>query len=216
MQRVGALFEKSTGYQVSYQCKASGLLAKGLRGKAISAEIYVSASRDWMDFMIETGMVSHEHVISPWGNELVVATAQSSPLQINAWSELATPKVATILIGDPSTAPFGRYAKQALEHTALWEQVKSKIATKKHITLLANALAEADDATVGIMFTSNTTARHRILFRVDESWHAPIRYYAAPLKSATERVIVFEFLRFLQSEEAQEIFKAEGFQIHAP
>lgn len=215
MQQVGNLFEQRSGYQVNYQCKASGLLAKGLKGKAISADIYVSASREWMDFMIEAGMVSSEHVISPWGNDLVVAAPKSSPLQINAWADLATPKVVTILIGDPGTAPFGRYAKQTLEHTALWEQVKSKIATKKHITLLAGTLADADDTTVGIMFSSNITTSHRILFKIDESWHAPIHYYAAPLKSVAERAIVSEFLRFMQSEEAQEIFKAEGFRIYA-
>lgn len=216
MKQLGKIFEQRSGHRVRYLCKASGLLAKGLKGGAISAKIYVSASKEWMDFMIDAGMVKPEHVISPWGNELVVAAAKTSPIEISAWSDLGTPKVKTILIGDPSTAPFGRYAKQAMQHTAIWEQAKLKIVTKKHITLLADTLAEADDTTVGILFSSNTTTSHRIMFKVDESWHTPIRYYAAPLKSAAEGTTASEFLRFMQGKEAQAIFEAEGFRVYAP
>jgi molybdate transport system substrate-binding protein len=215
MQQLGKLFEQRSGHRISYQCKASGLLAKGLKGGAISADIYVSASKEWMDFMIDAGMVKSEHVMSPWGNELVVAATQSSPLKINDWSELATPKVKTILIGDPGTAPFGRYAKQAMQHTAIWDQVKNKIVTKKHITLLADTLADADGTTVGILFRSNTTSHHRILFKIDENWHTPIRYYAAPLKRVAESAVISEFLHFIRSKEAQLIFEAEGFRVYA-
>lgn len=216
MQKVGRLFEQRSGSHIVYQCKSSGLLAKGLKGGAISADVYVAASREWMDFMIDAGMVKSEHVMSPWGNVLVVAAAKNSPLELNAWAELATSKVKTILIGDPGTAPFGRYAKEAMQHTAIWEQAKSKIVTKKHITLLADTLADADDATVGILFSSNITSRHRMLLAVDEAWHEPIRYYAAPLTSAAETVAVSQFVRFMQGAEAQAIFAAEGFRVYAP
>lgn len=215
LQQLGKLFEQRSGHNISYQCKSSGLLAKGLKGGAISADIYISASKDWMDFMTDAGMIKAAHVMSPWGNELVVATAKGSPLALSGWAELATPKVKTILIGDPGLAPFGRYAKEAMQHTAIWEQTKSKVVTKKHITLLAEILAKADDATVGIMFRSNITPSHRVLFKVDETWHTPIRYYAAPLNSATQRAIVMEFLRFMQSKDAHMIFEAEGFRVYA-
>lgn len=215
MQKVGALFEQHSGHHINYQCKSSGLLAKGLKGGAISADIYLSASKEWMDFMVDAGLVGAEHVMSPWGNDLVVAAAKHSPVEISTWAELASPKVQTILIGDPSTAPFGRYAKEAMQHTGIWDAAKSKIITKKHITLLADTLSAADGSTVGIMFSSNITASHRVLFRLDETWHAPIRYYAAPLKSAADRAIVAELLRFMQGKEAQAIFAAEGFRVYA-
>lgn len=216
MHKLGELFQQQSGHTISYQCKASGLLAKGLKGGAISADIYVSASKKWMDFMTEAGMVSAQNVVTPWGNELVVAAAKNSRIEISDWKELASPKVKTILIGDPGTAPFGRYAKQAMEHTGIWEQAKSKITTKKHITLVADTLAKADDSTVGILFSSNTTAKHRVLLRVDASWHSPIRYYAAPLKGSEGRASANDLLRFMQGKEAQAIFSAAGFKVYAP
>jgi molybdate transport system substrate-binding protein len=216
LQQVGGLFAQRTGHSIQYLCKASGQLAKGLKGKAISADLFLSASKRWMDFMVESALVEPGQVVSPWGNELVVAAPRASPLEIEEWVELASPRVKTILIGDPGTAPFGRYAKQALQHTGIWEQVKSKITTKKHITLLADALAEADDATVGILFDSNVSSKHKRLCAVDEAWHAPIRYYAAPLTAAADNAAAIEMLRFMQGDEAQAIFRAAGFRIYAP
>lgn len=216
MQRVGELFAQRHGDQINYQCKSSGLLAKGLKGGAISADIYVSASREWMDFMIESGLINPEQVTNPWGNELVVIAARSSTLEHLSWSDLADPKVKTIMIGDPGTAPFGRYAKEAMQNTAIWDAAKSKVTTKMHITLLADAMAIADSSTVGIMFRSNITPHHKILLDVDESWHEPIHYYAAPLAGAADKPVVAELMRFIQDREARMIFEAEGFRVNAP
>ena len=120
------------------------------------------------------------------------------------------------MIGDPGTAPFGRYAKEALQHSGVWEQVKRKITTKKHITLLADALGKADDATVGILFVSNLTPKHKQLYAVDETWHSTIRYYAAPLKAAANNTAVTEMLNFMQGSESQAIFRAAGFRVYTP
>ncbi|MEW6647916.1 MAG: molybdate ABC transporter substrate-binding protein [Pseudomonadota bacterium] len=215
MHKVGTLYEQRSGHQINYQCKSSGLLAKGLTGGAIAADIYVAANKEWMDYMIAEGLVEPAQVTQPWGNELVVVAAKNSSLAASAWSDLASPKIDTILIGDPGTAPFGRYAKDAMQHTALWEQVKSKITTKKHITLLAEAMAKANSSTVGIMFRSNVNENHRVLFNVDERWHEPIHYYVAPLKSAAGKRAVSDLLHFMQDEEARRIFQADGFRVYA-
>lgn len=215
MQKVGQLFEQHSGHKINYQCKSSGLLAKGLKGGAITADIYVSANREWVDFMIEADLIRPEQVTMPWGNTLVVVAARNSSLGDFSWSDLVTPKIKTILIGDPGTAPFGRYTKDAMQHTGVWEQAKSKVTTKMHITLLAEAMAEADSSTVGIMFRSNTNASHRVLFNVDERWHEPINYYVAPLKAAAGKSVVADLLRFMQDGEARLIFEAEGFRVYA-
>lgn len=209
MQKVGNLFEQRHGYRLIYQCKSSGLLAKGLKGGAITADIYISASKEWMDFMIEAGLIRQEQVTSPWGNELVVVAAANNPMKKLSWSDLAGPRINSILIGDPGNAPFGRYAKDAMQNTGIWDAARSKITTKMHITLLADAMTEADSATVGIMFRSNINTGHKILLNVDERWHEPIRYYVAPIAGATTNPGVIEFMQFLQDKEVRLIFNTE-------
>lgn len=213
IKEVGKLFEQRSNTTINCICKSSGRLAKGLNGKTIKADIYISANRKWIDYMIENNLVGPKDVSSPWGNELVVATRKDSQLEISEWSDLVSEKVKTILIGDPGTAPFGRYAKQAMEFTKIWEKVKKKIETKKHITLLAETLANSDVNTVGILFASNINDTHKKIYSVNTSWHPPIRYYMAPLKNSVKNDEVVALLDFIQGNEAKKIFRAAKFKI---
>jgi molybdate transport system substrate-binding protein len=213
IKRVAESYMQQHEVTFSYICKSSGRLAKGLKGQAITADIYISANRTWMDFMIDNELVSSRLVTTPWGNSLVVAVPDKSPLTLSDWNDLASDTVGKILLGDPGTAPFGRYAKQAMEATGLWSKVKNKVATRKHITLLAETLAKSDDRTVGILFRSNVTDQLRVIYPVDKSWHTPIRYYIAPLDSAADEVEVIDFLMYIQGEMAKQIFSDENFEI---
>lgn len=213
MKKVGELYNAKSPVQFNFICKSSGLLAKGMRGGALNADIFVSADREWMDFAIEHGLVAPEQVVSPWGNTLVVASAKGSPLRFTGWQDLASDKVTTILIGDPGTAPFGRYAKQALETSGIWERVKHKIETRKNISLLAESLAGANATTVGILFKTHLNGELRAVFAVDKAWHPPIRYYMAPLKASAGQSEVAHFLKFTRGTGARAVFKAEGFDL---
>lgn len=213
IQQVGKLYKERTGTKINYICKSSGRLAKGLNGDTVDADIYISANRKWMDYMLERGLVVPEKVTSPWGNELVVAAPKISQLELKNWGDLAGNDVKLILIGDPGTAPFGRYAKEALEHTGLWKKVRQKIETKKHITLLADILSESDAHTVGILFQSNTTDKHRTVYRVDTSWHSSIRYYMAPLVNSKNKEEASAMLEYIQGPEAKEVFRSSGFKV---
>jgi len=214
IKQVGNLYQQQhSNIKLNYICKSSGRLAKGLHGNAIKADIYISANRKWIDYMINAELVSSDKVISPWGNKLVVATPSNSNITHFSWEDMATQKVEKILIGDPGTAPFGRYAKQALTSTNLWKQVRHKVETKKHITLLAETLADASPSTVGILFYSNLNDSLRVLQGIDPAWHAPIEYFLAPLTKAQPNTQVVSLLNFIQSDSAQAVFLKEGFKL---
>ncbi|WP_428610185.1 molybdate ABC transporter substrate-binding protein [Sedimenticola sp.] len=211
IQAVGTRYTETHPVNIHYLCKSSGRLAKGIRGGAIQADIYISANRHWMDYMIDGGLVNPDKVVSPWSNSLVVSAPADSPLQLQTWEGLSTQNIETILIGDPGTAPFGRYAKQALQKTGLWERVRQKITTKKHITMLAETLAESDDHTVGILFSTNLTERLRPLFAIDPSWHPPIQYYMGLVGQAADNPVVSEFFDYVRSDTGLDMFKTAGF-----
>ena len=214
IKQVGSLYQQQyPGVEINYICKSSGRLAKGLHGDLIEADIYISANRKWIDYMIDAELVSSDQVLSPWGNELIVATPVNSNITDFSWQDLAEEKVEKILIGDPGTAPFGRYAKQALISTNLWKKVRHKIETKKHITLLAENLAQASPNTVGILFFSNLNDSLRVVHAVDSSWHAPIEYFLAPLKKSQSDSRVVSLLNFIQKDASQAVFLKQGFKL---
>lgn len=215
MNKVVEAYRARSNDRFTLICKSSGLLAKGLHGGALHADIFLSADREWMDFAVEQGLVAANQVTSPWGNTLVIAVPKTSPIQRLDWDALATDRVGVLLIGDPSNAPFGRHAKEALEAAGLWDKVKSKVETRKNIELLGESLAAAGPTTVGILFRTNLTDALRPLFTVSTGLHEPIRYTVAPLQASTGKPEVAAFLEFLHGKIARDIFRADGFSVSA-
>ncbi|MFP5505534.1 MAG: molybdate ABC transporter substrate-binding protein [Gammaproteobacteria bacterium] len=216
MNKVIEAYRTRSNDRFTLICKSSGLLAKGLHGGALHADIFLSADREWMDFAMEKGLVAANRVTSPWSNVLIVAVPKASPIQRLDWNALATDRVGVLLIGDPSNAPFGRHAKEALEAAGLWDKVRHKIETRKNIELLGESLAAAGPSTVGILFRTNLSDRLRPLFTVNPALHAPIHYAVAPLKASAERPEVAAFLEFLHGKTARDIFRADGFSVNTP
>jgi len=213
IMEVGERFKEDRGVEINYICKSSGRLAKGLRGESIQADIYISASSTWMDYMVEAGLVEQDRIFSPWGNTLVVAARAGSRLEFSDLEALSDNSVRSILIGDPGTAPFGRYTKETLLNRGLWDRVRHKVTSKRNVTLLAKALADSSDDTVGILFLTNTTDKHRILYNIDPEWHSPILYSVAPISASNNETAVSQFLGFLRSDQAGSIFTKAGFRI---
>ena len=211
LKKIGTLYEREHGIAVNYICKSSGRLAKGLKGKVIKADLFISANKEWMDKMVNANVVNKSAVSTLWGNSLVAVVSKGDPLVIEKWSELASDKVKTIMIGDPGTAPFGRYAKQALQSTGIWASVKGKIVTKKHITLLADAMAESEQGTVGILFSTNLNESMKVVYALDVAWHKPIRYYKSYLTDADNLKNAKSFMQFLRGDSARKLLSDAGF-----
>lgn len=215
VKTVGEQYSSTRNLKINYICKSSGLLAKGIRGGAIQPDIYISANKQWMDYMVKGGLVAADKVISPWGNRLVISAPADSPLEINTWNDLVSDKIKTILIGDPGTAPFGRYAKQAMKNSGIWEQARQKITTKKHITLLAETLAQSDNETVGILFSTNLTDRLRSIYPIDPSLHPAIRYYMAPLEQSSDLPAATALIDYICGDPGMVIFETAGFNVNS-
>lgn len=213
VREVGKLFLDRHRVRVDPVCKSSGRLAKGIVGGAISTDFFISANHEWMDELIASGHISAAAVRSLWSNVLVVAAPRGSSLRIESLDDLAKPAVHRLLIGDPGTAPFGRYTKQSLEQAGIWEKVLPRVTSRKNISLLVDSLAGADDGTVGILFASHLDDRIGILATIPAPLHDPIRYFSAPLKAAEGRAPVAAFAGFVETAEAREIFRKHGFGI---
>jgi len=213
IQHIGALFAHRIHVQVTYICKSSGRLAKGLRGQAIRADYFISANRAWMDHAVEGQLVSDKDVKSPWGNQLVVAAPRSSPLTLSSLAELATKHVDLLLLGDPGTAPFGRYAKQALRRAGIWKSIRRKVETRKHITLVAETLAGAPPSTAAILFSTIMDHRLRTVLQIPSRLHEPIRYFVGPLRASASRRTVRKFEDFLRTPIVTQILRDAGFKV---
>lgn len=213
LEKIAESFRRQHAVDVELICKSSGRLAKGLTGSSIQADIFISANQKWIEYANVNGIVVMDSITTLWGNTLVVAAPMPSTLEITSLSDLAGSNVKTVIIGDPGTAPFGRYAKQAMKACDIWDKIRSKVNTRKHISLAASTLGKADKNTVGILYVTNIDNSLKILYTINESLHDPIRYYAALTTKGNDNPNAELFLHFLSGYETNDIIKDAGFKV---
>ena len=59
-------------------------------------------------------------------NSLVLIVQTGNPLGITSAEDLTNENVVKISIGNPETAPVGKYAKESLESMGLWGDLEEK------------------------------------------------------------------------------------------
>lgn len=213
MKEVGNVFSRETDIVLNYTCKSSGMLAGGMKAGITKVDFFLSASKKWMDKVVAHGLVNQNQVQPFLSNGLVVVSVRDSLLSLNTLADLVSPQVTKIIIGDPSRAPFGRYAKQALVKAELWDAVKSKIVSRKKISLVVEDLRTEGVGTVAILYRTELTDFMRLQVTIPPILTERISYSYAPLESAEENEVMEKFISFLHTTTAGEIFKAAGYNL---
>lgn len=212
MKRAGAAFSAESSVSVQFTCKSSGLLAQGIRAGIIKADFFLSANKKWMDKMVTDGLVEQTQVESLWANELIVVGPSGiNKNYLKSVNDLKDKDIKTIYIGEPSRAPFGRYAKNALKKAGLWQGLRDKIATRKNISLAIQSVAKGSGSTVGIIYHSGLDSSLEMLFTISQDLSGEILYYFAPLKASKDNADLKKFIKFIQGEKTARLFQKAGF-----
>jgi molybdate transport system substrate-binding protein len=148
------------------------------------------------------------------GNRLVLiapAAAPLQPVQIAAGSDL--PGLAAggrIVTGDVRAVPVGRYARAALETLGLWANVQPRLAMVENVRV-ALALVARGEAALGIVYATDARAEPqvKVIGTFPDASHPPIVYPAAATVRAKPQAA--DYLGFLRSDAARQIFTAHGF-----
>ncbi|MEA3348796.1 MAG: substrate-binding domain-containing protein, partial [Pseudomonadota bacterium] len=107
MKKVGKIFTEKTGIKLNYLCQPSGLLALGIKVRAIDVDYFLSANEKWMDEVVALGFIKAESVRNNWGNQLVVVSLplKGRDVKLQSLADLSKPEVQQIIMGDPDVAP---------------------------------------------------------------------------------------------------------------
>lgn len=198
--------ENEVDLQISYA--ASQALAQQIASGA-PASVFVSAGAPPVEFLRERGLVGAEADLLT--NKLVVVTNRTlEELSPNA---LTSPTIERIAIAAPDIAPAGAYGREALKSAGLWESLQPKIVTAPDVRA-AMAFVEAGNASVGIVYATDAVIA-RGLDTVDIFPHdsyGPIVYPVVTVASDERSEVADDFVQFLLSPAAGEIFRAHGFE----
>jgi molybdate transport system permease protein len=195
------------GAEVRFSFDATSRLApQAFRGAP--GDLFFSADRAWMDWLLERGGVAPASLRDFLGNELVAvvpvgATIPVVPEDLASFARLA-------LAGE--NVPAGRYARDALEAAGVWERLEGRIVRGGSVrgTLEWVARGEVD---AGVVYRTDALSEQDVVlaFAFPTESYRPIRYPVGLLATSSHPGLAREFLDFSAGPGGREVFARAGF-----
>jgi molybdate transport system substrate-binding protein len=217
LQDIAAQYQKEKQVDVVASYASSSTLARQIEQGA-PADLFISASQQWMDYAIDKQQIVANTRYTLLGNTLVLIAPHDSKIDSvvidkkTDWKKLLDG--GRLAFGDPDHVPAGIYAKESLEHLDAWTVLAPEMARANNVRS-AMALVERAEAPLGIVYGSDAIASNKVkvVGAFSEASHKPIEYPMAIVKGH-ENKTVNDFYDYLKSPQATETFKIYGFTPH--
>lgn len=216
---VQALAKRFEGAPLRTSFGASSELARQIRDGA-PADVFLSASPEWIDFLREAGRVDGEPVVFARG-ELVAIAPSGSGLRAKGAADAATLLEKGLAPGDrvaiaDAGVPAGEYARQALGNLGLAEAYRPRLVGQKDVRAVLHAVAQGEVRAGFVYATDARVAPVDVLFAFDPGTHAPIEYLAAVVRDSQRAELSRRFVQFLGGGEARAALARAGFALPVP
>lgn len=214
-----ALSELSQSYQklepatsIKHSFASSATLAKQIENGAAS-DIYISADKDWADYLDKRSLLQSASRKNLLANELVLIAPLGAGPKVSMVKgfDFAKSFSGKLCTGDTASVPVGKYAKQALEYFNWWQAIEGRLVGTEDVRT-ALVFVERGECPLGIVYSTDAKASKKVslVATFPSDSHLPIIYPGALTSKATPDAQ--KFWLFLQSPAAAEVFKKYGFR----
>jgi molybdate transport system substrate-binding protein len=214
LKEIAADFEKDHGPHVILSFAASSALAHQIEASS-GADIFLSADRDWMDYLDKKGLIARREDLL--GNRLVLIAPKASSLRLAIAPHFDLARAlggGRLAIANPDAVPAGKYGRAALARLGVWASVADHLAQAEDVRV-ALAYVARGEAPLGIVYRTDAMAEPsvKIVGTFPASSHPPIVYPAALTKDARPDAKAFYY--YLSSPTARAVFEKDGFSLLA-
>lgn len=212
---VTAFHETRPGIKVETSFGSSGGLVAQIKHGA-PYDVFLSADLDYPQALINTGQASEETLVIFAIGQLVLWSSHAAMDMGDLATTLRAPSLRKIAIANQVTAPYGRAAKQVLEHLGLWTVLQPKLIVAENISQVAQ-FVDSGNADVGFValsvLQSPLLADRGARKIVPASLHSPLVQGAVLTKRGAGNPAARAFLAFLRSAEARNVFARYGYDV---
>jgi molybdate transport system substrate-binding protein len=214
LDAIAAAHQSETGQRVAVSYAASSALARQIEHGA-PADLFISADRDWMDYLQSRNLVRPETRRNLLGNRLVLVAPAGRPRAVDLAPAALIEALGSgrLAVASIATVPAGRYGKAALEKLGLWAAVAGRLAEAENVRA-ALSFVSRGEAPLGIVYETDARADPgvAIVARFPEGSHPPIVYPAA-LTISSRHPEAAAFLARVRAPASAAIFVREGFTL---
>lgn len=217
LREVAQAFHSDTGRKVEIVFGSSGNMSAQIRQGA-PFQILLSADEKYVFDLAKSGLTRDEGRLYALGR-IALFVPNHSRLQADAQlaglrAALEAGKIERFAIANPSHAPYGRAAREALRKAGIWEPLQDRIILGENVSQAAQFAASANASGGIIAYSLALTpalkkAGKHVLIRQD--WHAPLRQRMVLTSKAG--TVAAAFYAYLQQDKARAILERNGFAI---
>ena len=214
LQQVADGYKAKSGQTVALSFAASSALARQIEASG-GADMFISADKDWMDYLDSKGLIAHATRKDILGGHLVLIAPASSNVQIKVaphFDLIGALAGGRLSVADPDSVPAGKYAKTALTALGVWTNVVDRLVQAENVRV-ALAYVARGEAPLGIVYSTDAAAESKVKIvpEFPDNTHQPIVYPAALTKDG--KPAAQAFLDYVEGPEASAIFAKAGFVI---
>ncbi|TMN21141.1 molybdate ABC transporter substrate-binding protein [Lentibacillus cibarius] len=213
MEELKNVYENEENAELTLNFGGSGKLAQQIQQGA-PADVFISANQDWMNRLENDDLILPATRKEITGNSIVLIANKDSTLDYDSIDTVKPNDVEQIAIGNPESVPAGRYAQQTLKSLQLWDKLKDEMVLAKDVRQVLTYV-ETGNTDIGFVYKSDALISDKIqvLTEADAATHDAIIYPTAVIADTKHKKKAKAFVEFLQTDEAQTIFKKYGFEI---
>lgn len=207
-------FERShSGVDIKPSFAGSSVLAKQIENGA-PVDIFISADKDWMDYLQKRNLIKSESRKDLLSNHLVFIAPENRDMSIEFTREfnLAAKLNGKLCTGEPAYVPVGKYAKQALEYYGWWNAIEQNLVGAEDVRTVL-AFVERGECALGIVYETDAkmSKKVKLIARFPAESYSPIVYPIALTNKANNTAQ--KFLEYVESDQAAEVFHRYGFVV---
>ncbi len=199
-------------HEVSVVYGASGrLTAQILNGAPF--DFFMSADMDFPQRLADEGAAASDPSVYGYGRiALWSANIDASAMTLQ---DLGAARIGRVAIAQPTVAPYGQRAREAMQAAGIWSAVEDKLVFGENISQVAQ-MAQSGAADVGIVALSlvmqpELAARGYTL--IDAALHEPLAQGFVVTRRGADNLVADAFARFLSTPAAHAVFRDNGFDV---
>ena len=212
LNELKGIYEQEHDIKLNFQFGSSGTLARQIE-QGSGADVFISSNVNWMDELENKKLIvsgTRQNIV---GNQLVLVANEDTRLTYEDITKINPDEIGQLAIGNPESVPAGEYAKQALTALGLWNVLENQLVLAKDVRQVVTYV-KSGNVDAGFMYESDVMVAEglQVLVAVESELHDAIIYPGAVIAETEHLEASEDFIRFLLTEEAQEVFQSYGFK----
>ena len=212
LEEIKTIYQKSSKVEINYNFASSGALQQQIEQGA-PVDIFISAAKKQMDALEAKKLLIPGTRRNLLTNQLVLITPKQNQT-ITKLTDLTKPEVAKIAVGEPRSVPAGQYADEVFKYYKIQDILQPKLIYGKDVRQVLTYV-ETGNVDAGLVYLTDAKKSNqvRIATKISPDAHQAIVYPVAIIKDTKNLLAAKDFLKFLSSNQAKDVFKKYGFGV---